>query len=145
MSRASTLATAVAAAISAGSPTGSPSVALAYLPVFDREGQSAAAAKIQVYVAGTEWTIENRCPNATMSYLIGVAFFEYLAPVSGSITNASVATMLDLVEEVAGDIIAAEISGYRLTEVTQQQPFDFQSLHDSGIFETTLTLRYKGK
>jgi len=137
---------AVYTALSGATLAGSPSVALNYLPVFTDEGQGAAAAKIQIYLSNRTWQIENRCPNTTQEYTISLAFYEYLAPASdGTVSNSSLTTMLDLVEQVAGVMRdAGAMNGFRLQEITEAEPFDFQRLYESGIFQTTLALRYKG-
>jgi len=145
MSSASGLATAVRTAISAGSPTGTPTITLAFLPIFEMDGANAAGTKIQVYCASVSWDVQNRCVTTTKDYVIGVAFSKYIAPASGAVGNSGVTTMLDLVEQVA-DIVAAagKLDGCRLMSMEQPQLFDLQRLHDSGIYETVLTLTYKG-
>lgn len=138
---------AIHAAVSASSFPGSPDYAVNYVPNFSDEGQNASGTEIRVFLQGvTEFLRENRCNDFTKTYNIGVAIRKYIAPTStGTVNDSAVATLLDAVEDLINTVATAgPMAGCRFVEVTQDQPFDFEVLHEKGIFQTLITFTYKG-
>ena len=138
---------AIHAVVSTSSFPGSPDYALNYVPQFSDEGQNSDGTEIRVFLQGiTEFLRENRCNDFTKTYTIGVAIRKYVAPTSsGTVDDAAVTTLLDAVEDLVDTVATAgSMAGCRFIEVTMDQPFDFEVLHEKGIFQTLVSFTYKG-
>lgn len=137
---------AVHAVVSASSFPGTPDYALDYLPRFSDEGQNSDGTEIRTFLQSfTNFEIMNRCVNKTKTYTVGVAIRKYVAPSSGEIDDAAVTTLLDAVEALIDTVAAAgDMAGFRLQTITAEQPFDFEKLHENGIFQTLISFEYKG-
>lgn len=137
---------AVHAVVSASSFPGTPDYALDYVPQFSDEGQNAEGTEIRTFLQSfNDFEILNRCVNKHRSYTVGVAIRKYVAPSNGAIDDSAVSTLLDAVEALIDTVAAAgDMAGFRLQTITVEQPFDFERLHESGIFQTLISFEYKG-
>lgn len=58
--------------------------------------------------------------------------------------DSVVESHLDTIDDIRGHVRALKMNGLSLSEIEQDQAYDFDLLHVAGLLSTVLTLRYKG-
>ena len=141
MGKPTTLATAVTTALNA--TTFSPSITFTrvLVPVMQNEDQELEG---RVFILTNTFSKLNRCSDYEETVDIGVYIVSPISNSAGLPSDAGVATMIDLIDDVINYMkTAGKLDGYQLVEI-ENPLFDFQRIYEESIFHTTITLRYKG-
>ena len=142
MGKPTTLATAVTATLNAATFSPDVNFTRTLLPIMADEGQSL---KGFVFVQGRTFSKLNRCADYEEIVEIGVYIVNTISNSGGLPSDSGIQTMFDLCESIIDHMkTAAKQDGYHLVEVDQPEMFDFSRVYENSIFETTITLRYKG-
>ena len=141
--RVKTVADAVAARLNAADFSESFSASVALFPKFDRASTgtldvvvtSGPHTRVRMDRGGTSEIVQN-IPVIVRGLLVGTQ----------SENEARIAAILSIVDEIEDELFSTtpQLGSWRAVETIQSVPYDFQKALEDGVFQSILTLRYKG-
>lgn len=112
------------------------------VPVLKSEGQLLEG---RVFLQTKTYTKLDRCSDYEESVDVAVLVVGPVTNTTGLPTESSLNSMVDLCESIIDYMkTAGKLDGYNLVEIEQAELFDFGRVYEESIFETTITLRYRG-
>lgn len=142
MGKPRTLAAAVVTALNA--TTFSPTITFTktLVPVLTSEGQQREG---KVFLSTKTFSKLNRCSDYEETVDVAVLVVSPVTNTAGLPTEASLDTLVDLCDSIIDYMkTIGKLDGYHLVEIEQSEEFDFGRVYEESIFETTITLRFRG-
>ena len=142
MGKPTTLATAVTSALNAATFSPDISFTRTLLPIVATQGTTLEG---RVFLQGRSLSKLNRCSDYEEIVEIGVYIVNTISNSNGIPSDSGIATMFDLCESIIDHMkTAGKLDDYHLIEIDNMEMFDYSRVYEESIFETTITLRYKG-